>query len=92
MTTKAAQSAASQKRILEFVRWYTAYHRYSPSLREISDASWLVPSAVSYQLRKLAEAGVLTWNPRMARSITLAKFANTGEPPCPNTPPPANIA
>lgn len=70
----AAVEAPNDRRddIVRFVRAYVAANRVSPSLREIGAAVGLLsPSSVAYQVRQLAAAGALTWQPDTPRSIAL---------------------
>lgn len=61
-----------QQQILDFIRAFLAERGYSPTVREIGSAVGLKsPSNASYQLARLADAAVLTWDPHTPRSIRL---------------------
>ena len=65
-----------QRALCEFVRSYTKERGYPPTIREIGTHLGLrSPSTVSFHLKKLREAGVLSLEEGKTRSITLAQDA-----------------
>ena len=65
-----------QRALCEFVRSYTKERGYPPTIREIGTPLGLrSPSTVSFHLKKLREAGVLSLEEGKTRSITLAQDA-----------------
>lgn len=65
-----------QQALCEFVRSYTKEQGYPPTIREIGAHLGLrSPSTVSFHLKKLREAGVLSLEEGKTRSITLAEDA-----------------
>lgn len=66
------QGVTRRKAILKFLRSYIKEHGFAPTIQEIADAVALVsPNATRNHLRKLAEEGYITMQPRIARAIAL---------------------
>lgn len=65
---------ARQSSILEFIKQYIFANGYPPSVREIGKAVGLSSSAsVHNNLKKLAEAGFVTWDPEKPRTYGLTQ-------------------
>jgi repressor LexA len=61
-----------QKRMLEFIRRFTADSGYPPSIREIGDAADISStSVVNYNLNRLVEEGFLTRDQNVSRGLRL---------------------
>ena len=66
------KKASTTKRVLAFLREYIGQKDYAPSIREIARCCGLPGTAtVWYHLNKLAWAGVIRRDSRVARSIVL---------------------
>lgn len=74
---EARTRGAAQKRqdILIFIATYRSNHKYSPSLRDISDYFATSTSVISSDLQALRDQGLLTWTPTVARTILLTDAA-----------------
>jgi repressor LexA len=69
----AAKLSSRQAAILDFIQAYSGKHRYPPTVREIGDAVGIgSTSVVDYNLRKLAQKGVLRRVGAISRGIELA--------------------
>jgi repressor LexA len=63
-----------QGEILEVIRRFIETEQYAPTCRELMDRLGMrTTSHVHYHLRKLREAGLITWTPRRARSIRVVE-------------------
>lgn len=61
-----------QQRILEFLREFVRANDRPPTVREIGEAVGIPStSVVKYNLNRLAEEGLIEYNPRIARGIRL---------------------
>ena len=68
-----------QQKILQFVNAYLEEHAYPPSIREIGAAAGISStSVVSYNLRRLEEAGFITREPDVSRGLRLSKWPGHG--------------
>ncbi len=57
---------------LEFITAHIAEHHYPPTYCEIQAKTGMsTKSLVAYYLRKLRDAGLITWTPKSPRSIRL---------------------
>ena len=66
-STRSRGINARQSQILDFIRQYIFNNGYPPSVREIGSAVGLSSSAsVHNNLKKLAEAGFVSWDPEKA--------------------------
>lgn len=63
----------NQKRIIRYIREFTAGHGFPPSLAEIGDAVGLTDGGVKYVLMGLRNLGVVDWDDRKARTIRVIK-------------------
>jgi len=69
---RVLDSAAKQKRIIEFVALFREEHGFPPTIREITRGAEISStSMVSYHLTLLVEKGFLTKDPNSARTIVL---------------------
>jgi repressor LexA len=67
-----------QRKIVQFIDEYSREHGCSPSIREIADGAALAStSAVSYQLRELKAAGILSYDAARPRTV---RVLQTGPP------------
>ena len=79
----AAKLSARQAAILDFIQAFSGKHTYPPTVREIGDAVGIgSTSVVDYNLRRLAQKGVLRRIGAISRGIELA----VGLAPSPPTP------
>jgi len=63
-----------QKRMLEFIRRFTADSGYPPSIREIGDAADISStSVVNYNLNRLVDEGFLTRDQNVSRGLRLTE-------------------
>lgn len=69
----------TQKRVLAAIRGHFVEHGYSPSLRDLSANTGLVPSAIAYQLLQLQEKGWIRRHPHRSRAIVVLD-PETGQP------------
>ena len=71
-STRSRGINARQSQILDFIRQYIFNNGYPPSVREIGSAVGLSSSAsVHNNLKKLAEAGFVSWDPEKPRTYGL---------------------
>lgn len=71
-----------QARILTFLKDYTAWRSYPPTVREITDGCGLSSASVAlYNLRILERKGYLTRKPGIARGIALTNRGREWPPP-----------
>lgn len=69
-----AQGQERRRQIAAFIQDYQLEHGFSPSMNEIGAAVGInSPNAVRGHLMKMAEEGVISMQPRTARSIRLLK-------------------
>jgi repressor LexA len=72
-----------QRRILEFLGEYIEDNGYPPSIREIGAAAGITStSVVSYNLRRMEEAGYISREPEVSRGLKLSSTtqARLGQP------------
>jgi repressor LexA len=75
----ARRLSKRQQRILEFVNEYLADNGYPPSIREIGAAAGISStSVVSYNLRRLEEAGYISREPDVSRGLRLSRWPGRG--------------
>lgn len=55
--------------ILQFITVFVAEHGYSPSGQEMGDNFGTTKAAISYQIKKMKELGMISYQPNIARSI-----------------------
>lgn len=78
--TTAKPLSARQSRILDFVRAYHARHGLAPCVRDIMTGAEISSSSVvSYNLKRLEEAGHLHLLGDRARGIVLPEEATAGQ-------------
>lgn len=59
-----------QEQFLAIVRTFSDLHGYAPSVREIGERMGIQsPNGVVGHIRALVRKGLLTWNPKTARSL-----------------------
>lgn len=62
------------EQILKFVTEYQAEHGYAPTWREIQRTmGWPTVSMVTYHMRQMREAGLVTWDRYKSRTLRLVK-------------------
>lgn len=67
-------SDVSDKAIVNAIRLFTLTRGYSPSFREIGEMVGLKSSnTVSYRLRALKKAGLVTYEPRQFRTVRVVE-------------------
>jgi repressor LexA len=72
----AVSLSARQRDIVEFIRDFTEWHGYPPSVREIAQHTGLAStSSVHYQVQLLVRLGVVVRDPSRSRAITLTEKA-----------------
>lgn len=64
-----------QREVLKFIQAYIASHGYSPSTRDIAEHFAVQINATRHHLQALRKKGYITWEQKMARSITLTEQA-----------------
>jgi repressor LexA len=63
-----------QRRLLGIIMTYREAHGYSPSVRDlVTLTGWHTISVVHYHLRRLEQAGLITRDPKIARSIRITR-------------------
>jgi repressor LexA len=61
-----------EQKVLEFIRQYRNEHGYAPAMREIAEGTGIrSTSMISFYLANLKKAGLITYEPCVARSIVL---------------------
>lgn len=61
---------AAQLQVLDFIRDFTAKHRYAPTLREIRDRfGWATIASAQHHLEPLKFKGLVTWEKGKARTL-----------------------
>jgi SOS-response transcriptional repressor LexA len=81
----AQLATPAQVDVVLMIRAFVAEHGYSPTLREIADATECTFSTASFRVGELRRKGYLTWNPGSPRTIVLTNRAVEPEPitdPC----------
>ncbi len=64
--------SAKAKRVLEFVRTFTALNEYPPTVREIGNALNIASTnTVAYHLNQLEAAGLIERTPGLARGLKI---------------------
>src|SRR5690606_22035390 len=81
-----------QRRIMEFLREWSAEHGYPPSVREIGEAVGLVsPSSVAYQLKVLERKGYLRRDANRPRAVDVRPASELVEDEAGGRPAPAYL-
>lgn len=63
---------ATDEQILDMIARYVSEHGYSPSMRDVAEMAGLKStSSIHRRLRLLRDAGKLTFDDRISRSIVL---------------------
>lgn len=71
------RAADSQQQLLLAISIYIRQHGYSPTIRELVEATGAgSTSVVTYRLEALQAAGLVDWLPGAARTIHLTKRAS----------------
>lgn len=68
---------ATRLEILEMVTGYIREHGFSPTLREIADATGISSSSVvAYHLSHMRDAGIITYRDGLSRTIAIVGADN----------------
>lgn len=72
------QGKEKRELILEFIRTYQGKYNRSPSFLEIARATGISSkSVVVYHLEKMRDDGIVTWEPKLARTIKIIDSEKT---------------